>query len=243
MCTLTLVPAKDHLIITMNRDEAVDRHEGPPHRWLDSDQPRRWFGTDKASGGSWFGVNEFGLAIALLNRYQAHNPDASRSRGELIPSLLPAPDRSAAERRLNAASWSLYAPFDLLLIDQWGISHHQWDGQCARHWEEPPGPALYTSASVASSTATLYRQRVFRRHLASGSPPDADALLELHRTRCPERPALGLLMERPGRHTKSLCQALLGNDSVHTRHLTRKQLLAGTRPAWETAPLADPVCV
>jgi len=236
MCTLTLVPANQQLIITMNRDESIARNEGQPHRWLDSDHPKRWFGTDEATGGSWFGVNEYGLAVALLNRYQEHNPEASHSRGELIPSLLRAPSRSAAEHQLDTTAWPLYDTLDIFLIDHNGMTHTQWDGRCTQRWYEPPGPSLYTSASAALAAATLYRQRIFRRHLTSGPPFDPDRLINVHRTRCAERPALGLLMERPGRHTKSLCQAVLGDNHIHARYFTRSDLLEGGKPTWERVP-------
>lgn len=236
MCTLTLVPADQHLIITMNRDESIDRSEGQPHKWMDSDHPKRWFGTDAATGGSWFGVNEYGLAVALLNRYQEHNPEALRSRGELIPSLLGATSRAAAENLLGAISWPLYDTLDIFLIDHNGMTHTRWNGRCTQRWYEPPGPSLYTSASAALGTATLYRQRIFKRHIASGPPSDPDRLIDVHRTRCEERPALGLLMERPGRHTKSLCQVILGGSHIHARYLTRNDLLEGLKPLWERVP-------
>ena len=69
MCTLVILRRPGHawpVLIGANRDEMIDRESKPPGRhW--PDRPEVVAGLDVLAGGSWLGVNDWGVAAAVLN--------------------------------------------------------------------------------------------------------------------------------------------------------------------------------
>ena len=70
MCTLVILRRPEHLwpvVIGANRDEMIGRPALPPARhW--PDRPEVVAGRDLLAGGSWLGVNDWGVAAAILDR-------------------------------------------------------------------------------------------------------------------------------------------------------------------------------
>ena len=54
------------IIVVANRDEYYDRPTQGPHQLAHT--PAIWGGRDTRAGGTWLGVNTYGLAIGLTNR-------------------------------------------------------------------------------------------------------------------------------------------------------------------------------
>src|SRR6202012_4950605 len=105
MCTLVIFRRPDHrwpLLIGANRDEMIDRPWEPPGRhW--PDRPDVVAGLDILAGGSWLGLNDFGVVAGILNRHGSLGPAAGqRSRGELVLEALDHADASAAAEALAA---------------------------------------------------------------------------------------------------------------------------------------------
>jgi len=87
------------LFLFANREEAYARpSEGPAiHR---NDDGVLWYGgLDLVAGGTWLGVNQFGLTAAVTNRSSATVPSAPRSRGLLCRDLLSERSVAAATQR------------------------------------------------------------------------------------------------------------------------------------------------
>src|SRR4051794_41937578 len=87
MCTLVILRRPEHdwpVVIGANRDEMIDRPAKPPARhW--PDRTEIVAGIDLLAGGSWLGVNDWGVAAAVLNRHGSLGPEAGlRSRGGLV---------------------------------------------------------------------------------------------------------------------------------------------------------------
>ena len=87
MCTLVILRRPEHMwpvIIGANRDEMLGRPAASPARhW--PDRPEVIAGLDQLAGGSWLGVNDWGVAAAILNRHGSLGPaPGQRSRGELV---------------------------------------------------------------------------------------------------------------------------------------------------------------
>src|SRR5258708_11336256 len=114
MCTLVIVRRPEHdwpVIIGANRDEMTDRPAKPPARhW--PDRPEVVAGLDLLAGGSWLGVNDWGVAAAVLNRQGSLRPAAGqRSRRELV---LEAPDQPHPAAPADAVSHLDPAPHPTL---------------------------------------------------------------------------------------------------------------------------------
>ncbi|MCH8086652.1 MAG: NRDE family protein [Chloroflexi bacterium] len=91
MCTLVILSRPGHrwpLIVGANREEMADRPWAPPGRhWPDRDQVVA--GQDLEAGGSWLGINDFGVVAGIMNRRGSLGPKTDkRSRGELVLEAL-----------------------------------------------------------------------------------------------------------------------------------------------------------
>jgi uncharacterized protein with NRDE domain len=87
------------VVVAANRDEYYTRKARQPH--MIHQQPRVYAGKDEHAGGTWLGVNEFGLVAGLLNRHSPEPQDpARRSRGLLCLDMLCQRDALAARDML-----------------------------------------------------------------------------------------------------------------------------------------------
>src|SRR5947208_7549870 len=120
MCTLVILRRPEHewpVIIGANRDEMIDRAAKPPGRhW--PDRAEVVAGLDLLAGGSWLGVNDWGVAAAILNRHGSLGPAADlRSRGELVLEALDHADAVAAAAALSHLDPAAYRTFNLIVAD------------------------------------------------------------------------------------------------------------------------------
>lgn len=136
MCTLIVLYRPDHawpVLIGANRDEMLDRPARPPGRhW--SDRANVVAGLDELGGGSWFGVNDDGVAASVMNRANTLGPAAGkRSRGELVLEALDHADARSAAEALAHLDPDAYRAFNLIVADN---KHVYW----LRHTEtDNPG--------------------------------------------------------------------------------------------------------
>lgn len=103
------------VILAANRDEFYARPAEPPHLLRAS--PRIVGGLDVRAGGTWFGVNEHGVIVALTNRYLSAEPQPvlPTSRGQLcLDALLRRTPREAAQFVADSANHAIYNPFSLM---------------------------------------------------------------------------------------------------------------------------------
>ena len=126
MCTLVILRRPGHrwpVLIGANRDEMIDRPWMPPGRhW--PDRPEVVGGLDLLAGGSWLGINNWGVAAAVLNRHGSLGPSPDRrSRGELVLEALDHADATAAAEALSDLDPEAYRTFNLIVADE---SHGFW---------------------------------------------------------------------------------------------------------------------
>ena len=120
MCTAVLLRRPGHdwpLILGSNRDEMKGRPwQAPGRHW--ADRPEVVGGLDALSGGSWIGVNDWGVVAVILNRYGSLGSDAEkRSRGELVLEALDHAQARAAATALGDLEPGAYRSFNLLVAD------------------------------------------------------------------------------------------------------------------------------
>jgi len=118
MCTLSAFQQDGDIIITMNRDEIRTRAEAKYLTQNNSEKITTIYPVDTQAGGSWFGFNEKGLVLALLNRYQNDALDNAMSRGEIIPKMLKTGSIDQGLKYLEMMEVRQYSPFDLMLFSQ-----------------------------------------------------------------------------------------------------------------------------
>ncbi len=153
MCTVVTLIRPGHdwpVILAANRDEKTDRSWHPPAaHW--PDRPQVVAGRDALAGGTWLGINEFGLLAGLLNRKGSLGPmDGFRSRGELPLEALDHADAADAAKALEAIDPASYRPFNMVIADNR-------DAYWLRLGEEgggvlvstlPPGLSMITSGEL-----------------------------------------------------------------------------------------------
>src|SRR5579864_8479952 len=95
----------------------IGRPALPPGRhW--PDRPEIVAGQDLLAGGSWLGLNDWGVAAAVLNRQGSLGPAAGvRSRGELVLEALDHADAVDAATALADLDPAAYRSFNLIVAD------------------------------------------------------------------------------------------------------------------------------
>ena len=179
MCTVVILRRPGHdwpLIVAANRDEMAGRPSAPPARhW--PDRPTVVGGLDRLAGGTWFGLNDFGVVAGVLNRSDSLGPKLGyRSRGELPLEALDHAEASVAAEALSAIEGASYRSFNAVIADRrdayWVRSAGPGDGR---------GAAVeVTVLPVGLSMITAYdrndkrspRTRLYLPRFSDARPPD-----------------------------------------------------------------------
>ena len=106
------------IVLAANRDEYYARPSDGPQVLRRS--PTAWGGRDARAGGTWLGVNEYGLVVGLTNRRVRENQENDlnrRSRGLLCLDTLQYHYAAEVVECLDREPPDLYNPFNLLLVD------------------------------------------------------------------------------------------------------------------------------
>jgi len=120
MCSIVILRQSDSewpILIGANRDEMVERQSLSPGRhW--NQQKHIIAGKDVEAGGTWLGVNDYGLVAAVLNRMDTLGPlKNKRSRGELVLEALDHADASEALNAIVDIEKDSYRGFNMLIAD------------------------------------------------------------------------------------------------------------------------------
>jgi len=198
MCTLALLPRPGGLLLGHNRDESRARGAARPPRST-RERGLAWLAPqDPDAGGTWIGVNEAGMVLALLNA--AHGrpealPPVPRSRGLLVRDLLPLATPEEVDSALERIDLSTTRGFRLLAVEPGRPAHlHSWDG-LDRTAERREGPLLVTSSSFPSWESVERARRDQWTTFLEGVPtiPGLEAWLAGH---APERGPHSVCMHR-----------------------------------------------
>jgi uncharacterized protein with NRDE domain len=152
MCTLVILRRPDHawpVVIGANRDEMLGRTAlAPARHW--PDRPEVIAGLDQLAHGSWLGINDWGVAAAVLNRHGSLGPaPGQRSRGELVLEALDHPDAVAAAEALSHLDPAAYRTFNLIIADNrdaFWLRHA--DGKSVDAWPIQDGLSLIDSGEL-----------------------------------------------------------------------------------------------
>lgn len=183
MCTLVVLRRPGNpwpLLVAGNRDERRDRPWLPPARHWD-DRPEVVAGLDQVGGGSWFGVNDHGVAAVVMDREGTLGPQAGkRSRGELVLEALDHAEAVDAVRALKDLDANAYRAFNLLVGDPvscFWLRHRGGNGAPGNieHFEVPPGLHMLTARNLddmSTARIRLHFTRFFEANIPD--PPGGD---------------------------------------------------------------------
>jgi uncharacterized protein with NRDE domain len=176
MCTLVILRRPEHMwpvVIGANRDEMIGRPALPPARhW--PDRPEVIAGLDQLAHGSWLGINDWGVAAAVLNRHGSLGPaPGQRSRGELVLEALDHPDAVAAADALTHLDPAAYRTFNLIVADNrdaFWLRHA--NGAQIDAWPIAEGLSLIDSGEL--NRPNNRRVTLAAPRFRDASPPDPD---------------------------------------------------------------------
>ncbi|MDY0870324.1 NRDE family protein [Dongia rigui] len=178
MCSVIILSRPDHdwpILIASNRDEMHERPWAPPARhW--SDRPEVVAGKDVLAGGSWLGINDFGVVAGILNRRDTLGPQAGkRSRGELVLDALDFADAEAAVAMLQELDAAAYRPFNMVVADN---THAYWLRNLGQEIEAIallPGLSMITAMDLNDMSSARTRHFLPRwREAALPDPGSGD---------------------------------------------------------------------
>ena len=177
MCTLIILRRPNHswpLIIAANRDEMLNRPSLPPARhW--SDRPDVIAGRDEFAGGTWLGINDYGVSAAILNRTGSLGPTTDkRTRGELVLEALDHSDAKSAAEALENLQSSTYRSFNLIISDN---TNSYWIRSTGTNpviaVNIPEGLSMITSGELNDMKSP--RIPTFLENFKNATPPNIDA--------------------------------------------------------------------
>ncbi|ADE54945.1 NRDE family protein [Coraliomargarita akajimensis] len=210
MCTLSWWTATHERGVLFNRDEKRTRSRGLPPRIVESDGTRILMPLDPDAGGSWIGVNQHGLIVALLNNYPHYQDQApkQRSRGKLVvDSLIHCKNVDECMEYIEQMDHRCHKGFLLFAMDpERPPRAREWQGSTLNQLSllEDGGLPALTSSSVRRTDCEQFRLPRFAK--ATRTP---EALRKLHELHTPADTALGPLMTRADAATDSITEIRL----------------------------------
>ena len=217
MCTLSWWVAETERGILFNRDELRTRSRGEaPRIHTDNTGMRILMPRDPDADGTWMGVNEHGLCVALLNNYPFHQRTQpfQRSRGHLVLDLLKNFETVAdCVGEVQSMDSSIYQGYLLFLLGRDdGPSAFEWNGSelVTLPLEGEGGLHVLTSSSFRQEEAEAFRFDLF-----AGQSRERAKLREKHGAFHPDDPALGPLMVREDAATDSITEIVVGPNNAH----------------------------
>lgn len=178
MCTLIVLYRPGHawpILMAANRDEMLDRPwRSPGRHW--PDRPNVVAGLDELGGGSWFGVNDDGVAAAIMNRTGTLGPaSGKRSRGELVLEALDHADAASAAEALRHLNPSAYRAFNLVVADSRGaywLRHREQPGAGIDVTPLAPGVAMLTAYDLNDESSGRIRRYLPQARAAAVPDPE-----------------------------------------------------------------------
>lgn len=224
MCTLswTSSPERAQYELFFNRDELRTRKPAMPPELAITDGVRYAAPTDRDRGGSWIGVNQYGVTHCLLNTYEADTvtvvPDEARSRGEIVRLVQASRSPEHTGRIIGSCPLKQYPPFMLVGL-YWSSSRNVCDA-VSFHWN---GNELTTRAGVQPPVTTSsylparvreWRQEAFRRLTRDRTRATSRKLWKFHTLTDRRHSAFGVCMSRSDARTVSCTRVLSREDGA-----------------------------
>ena len=220
MCTVSIVPRDDGFRVMSNRDERLDRASASLPQIERVDSRAVIMPIDPVGGGSWIGVNDAGLAAALLNRHDGPSSSGASfsSRGALVRCALGCESVEAAMASVARLDATRFQPFRLVLVQNDRIALVAGDTREFAHAESTLGQSfLFTASSLGDVFVDSPRRRLFEFLMGQGVDRlRAQSLF--HRYQWPGKQAISVLMERGDAATVSRTTIDVRKDGIELEY-------------------------
>lgn len=218
MCTVSWVARAREYHVLFNRDEKRLRLPGRPPQTGHVRSIAFLAPHDGEHGGTWLGVNEWGVTVGLLNHYPLpapREPRAPVSRGILVRELLVSHSAAGVAHRLERGDLAAFRPFTVLALDRTGaVVSVVWNRQAAprSRGESPHG--MLTTSSFDTTRTVRERRVLFEQWCERRGPPAPDWLELFHRSHEPSRGSHSVCMHRGDARTVSFSRLHVSRDGA-----------------------------
>ena len=245
MCTVSWLRHAGGYELFCNRDERHTRKAAEPPVIREARGVRFIAPLDGDHGGTWLGVNESGVSLCLLNRYEGaqslqddvKTEDEYRSRGLLLAGLMDSLTVAHAHARLSGADLSRYRPFTLAVLSpsEPTLLVHWTNGQKTFDGAGDASVPL-TSSSYRGAEVTAVRKSLFRRMAEASGAFTPSLLRDFHSSHEPARGASSVCMHREDAATVSFSHVKVGYETIRFSYQPAPPC-AGSRPVVVRLPL------
>jgi uncharacterized protein with NRDE domain len=216
MCTVSWLRQTDGYELFFNRDELRTRRPAQPPAPREQAGVRYLAPTDGDKGGTWLGVNEYGLAVGVLNRYQDPFDRAQDydSRGWLVRDRMACRNPDDVANKLAQQDLTRFPPFTLLALAPGRAAFIvHWNGQ--KLWLEPDADALMplSSSSYRAPEVIAARREQFRE-LAASNKLTSEFLRRFHHSHAPAAGPFAVCMHRDDAQTVSFSHVKVGAKRI-----------------------------
>ena len=223
MCTASWLHQKSGYTLFFNRDELRTRQIARSPEIFEKNGVQFIAPIDSDAGGSWIGVNEFGLSLCLLNYYHSDfQPDPQKkyiSRGLLLLSLLDSKNQEAILQRLQQVAFAnynsfilgIFAPEKPVIAAIWGGT-----GNVLKFKKNLPPPL--SSSSFDSLAVIAGRKQLYRENISANGEPAPAMLASYHKSHLPNAGPYSVCMHREDAHTVSFSQITVDHQTIEFKY-------------------------
>ncbi len=206
MCTVSWIHTDCGYQLLCNRDELDVRLQAEAPRIFVENEVRYLAPADGDFGGTWIAVNEYGLAVALLNR-SVDWARPSRSRGHLVRELARLQSIEDVQSCVQRMDLSPFDGFQLIVLQLGRAARlFEWDARQLIVEKDADHFMPLASSSFDAEGVTLSRVTEFGERVKAANGISADVLLQFHQShglRGNRPSAYSTCMHRPGARTVS----------------------------------------
>jgi uncharacterized protein with NRDE domain len=206
MCTVTFIARKNGYVLGMNRDEQLTRVKAlPPMRQQINDRAALF--PSEPGGGTWIGVNDAGVTIALINWYSVEERVSADpiSRGQLARSAMAAIEADSADQILKRFPLERTNPFRLIGVfrDTKQVIEWQWNLSSVRRVAHDWKTNVWISSGFDETGAQVMRRQVFNGQIENGRANNSHWLRAFHASHSPACGPYSVCMHRKDAATVS----------------------------------------
>lgn len=227
MCTVSWLRQTDGYLLLCNRDERHTRKPAAGPRAGERRGVSFIAPADGDHGGSWIGVNQFGLTLCLLNRYgdsQLVEGRTFTSRGLLLTGLLDGERAHQVYERVKAADLKQFRGFTMAIVtvDEPALVIDWMGRECLARPDADSRMPL-TSSSLQEPEIGERRKAEFERMVSEAGTANAELgnaagnaemLWRFHRSHVPERGRTSVCMHREDAATVSLSAVTVTREMI-----------------------------
>ena len=212
MCTISFVPNPQGFYLGMNRDESLLRAVALPPE-MHRTGSRASIYPREPGGGTWIGVNDVGLALALINWHviPAQREIRVISRGLVVKALLAAENIAQSYSALNAVPLHQMPPFRLIAIalrDR-SIAEFRWNQDQLRVIKPLWTKQHWFSSGSDEAMVQAKRAEVCQKEWQKSDAGSLPWLRRLHQSHLPKPKVLSICMHSENAATVSYTEIVL----------------------------------